>query len=348
LERAPVRLSGQDCGRGTFSQRHIVWVDQENEEKYIAINHMNPQQSLIEIVDSPLAEASVLGFEYGYSVTNPKALVLWEAQFGDFSNGAQVIIDQFISSGEHKWGRKSNLVLLLPHGFEGQGPEHSSARIERYLQLCAENNMRVVNCSTPANYFHALRRQVYSAERKPLIVFSPKTLLRHKMAVSSFNDMGEGTCFMSVLGDPDVHPSRATRVILCSGKIYYELLQKRVELGAGSVALIRLEQYHPFPHNLLAETLAPYQKAEFFWCQEEPMNMGAWPFLDRRLEAVLHEIGAHTPYAHYIGRPEAAAPATGISERHAAEQDYIINHALVGFDHTVYGSQKEPKGIFGR
>ena len=338
-EKISVRLSGQDCGRGTFSHRHMVWVDQETEEKYIALNHQNSHQALIEVVDSPLAEASVLGFEYGYSLTNPNALVMWEAQFGDFSNGAQVIIDQFISSGELKWGRKSGVVLLLPHGYEGQGPEHSSARLERYLQLCAEQNMRVVNCTTPANYFHVLRRQLYSPHRKPLVVMTPKSLLRHKMAVSSFADMTEGTSFMSVIEDGEVNTSHVNRVLLCSGKIYYDLLQRRTELGLTSVALIRIEQYYPFPHHRLVDVLAPYHKAEIFWCQEEPMNMGAWSFLNHRLQAVLQDCDIFAKTLRYIGRPEAAAPATGLAERHNAEQDYILNHALKGMDHTLKAHQ---------
>lgn len=340
LEDIEVRLSGQDCGRGTFSQRHIVWVDQETEKKHIAINHITKTQKHIQVIDSPLAEASVLGFEYGYSVMHPNALVMWEAQFGDFSNGAQVIIDQFISSGEHKWQRNCGLVMLLPHGFEGQGPEHSSSRLERYLQLCGENNMSVVNCSTPANYFHVLRRQLYSDNRKPLIVITPKTLLRHKLAVSTLADMGEDTCFMTVLGDPVIKAANTRRVILCSGKIYYELLQKRNELNREDIAIIRLEQYYPFPHQRLADVLAPYRHADFFWCQEEPMNMGAWSFVDRRLEQVLHEIGAPEKSVHYIGRPEAASPATGVHERHEVEQSYIVNHALTGMEQTI------TKGLF--
>lgn len=327
LERVPVRLSGQDCGRGTFSQRHVVWVDQKTNQKYVSLNHMNAAQTYIEVIDSPLAEASVLGFEYGYSMTMPKSLVMWEAQFGDFSNGAQLIIDQFISSGEQKWGQTSGVVLLLPHGFEGQGPEHSSARMERYLQLCAQDNMRVVNCSTPANYFHALRRQVYAAEQKPLVVFSPKTLLRHKMAVSSLSQMSDKTAFQAVISDADVQANAVQRVVICSGKVYYELLQKRQELGNNTVALVRLEQYYPFPYQQLEDILMPFAHAEFCWCQEEPMNMGAWSFVDRRLELVLRDIGA-AGRVQYIGRPEAASPATGYQERHEAEQAHLINQAF--------------------
>jgi 2-oxoglutarate dehydrogenase E1 component len=328
LEGYPVRLSGQDCGRGTFSHRHAVWVDQETEEKYLPLNHIYQEQAKIEIVDSPLAEASVLGFEYGYSTADPYSLVLWEAQFGDFANGAQVMIDQFISSGEHKWYRLSGLVMLLPHGFEGQGPEHSSARLERYLQLCAEQNMRVVNCSTPANYFHALRRQIHSKTRKPLIVIAPKTLLRHKLAVSHFREMTGDTCFAPVIGDPSVKPNKVKRVILCSGKIYYELFQEREGRGLKDVALVRLEQYYPFPEKRLTEALKDYPNAEFIWCQEEPHNMGAWTFLDRRLERVLRAINAHQSQVIYVGRPEAASPATGNAARHEAEQSHIIRQAF--------------------
>jgi 2-oxoglutarate dehydrogenase E1 component len=252
-ENHVVRLSGQDSGRGTFSQRHAVLVDQETEEKYISLNHISTSQSHFEVWDSPLSEAAVLGFELGYSLAEPKALVLWEAQFGDFSNGAQVIIDQFVSAGEAKWLRMSGLVMLLPHGYDGQGPEHSSARPERYLQLCSENNMEVVNCTTPANYFHALRRQVHRLYRKPLIVFTPKTLLRHKLAVSTLSEFETGTCFKEVI--PDSLPASSTikRVILCSGKVYYDLLENREEAGIKDIAIIRLEQLYPFPHEKLVD-----------------------------------------------------------------------------------------------
>lgn len=338
LEGKRVRLSGQDVSRGTFSHRHGVWVDQQTEEKYVPLNHITSSQALFEVVDSPLAEASVLGFEYGYSLAAPHALVIWEAQFGDFANGAQVIIDQFISSGEHKWHRLSGLVMLLPHGHEGQGPEHTSARIERYLELCAQNNLRVINCTTPANYFHALRRQLRSETRKPLIVFSPKTLLRHPLAVSKFEDMVNGTSFQPVLNDESLTAQQKQkkegknnsikRVILCSGKIYYELYENREEQKLKDIAIIRLEQYYPFPHQHLMDALKPYAHAQFIWCQEEPENMGAWRFLDRRLESVLHEIGAKERRFKYIGRPEAASPATGNIRRHEAEQNLVIQQAL--------------------
>ncbi|WP_052046196.1 2-oxoglutarate dehydrogenase E1 component [Candidatus Paracaedibacter symbiosus] len=324
-----VRLSGQDVGRGTFSHRHSVWVDQETEEKYVPLNNISATQAKYEVIDSPLAEASVLGFEYGVSLADPDVLVLWEAQFGDFANGAQMIIDQFISSGEYKWNRLSGLVMLLPHGFEGQGPEHSSARLERYLQLCAEGNMRVVNCSTPANYFHALRRQLLGQTRKPLIVMAPKTLLRHKHAVSSLNDMVTGTQFTPVYPEKVVKPEEAKRVVLCSGKVYYELLQERDSLNLKDVALVRLEQYYPFPEQYLIEALKPYAQAEFIWCQEEPMNMGAWNFLDRRLDHILRRIGSKQTQFFYAGRVEAASPATGNGKRHEAEQLQLVHDALI-------------------
>ena len=329
VEGRRVRLSGQDVGRGTFSHRHSVWIDQETEVKYIPLNHINDHQSRFEVIDSPLAEASVLGFEYGVSLADPEVLVLWEAQFGDFSNGAQVIIDQFITSGECKWNRLSGLVMLLPHGFEGQGPEHSSARLERYLQLCAEGNMRVVNCTTPANYFHVLRRQLCGETRKPLIIMAPKSLLRHKLAVSSFAEMETGTTFTPVFGDKMIKKSAAKRVIICSGKIYYELLQQREALGLQDIVIVRLEQYYPFPEEALIECLKPYASCEFFWCQEEPMNMGAWTFLDRRFDYILRRIGSKQTQFYYAGRPSAASPATGNSKRHEAEQTKLLQDALI-------------------
>jgi 2-oxoglutarate dehydrogenase E1 component len=328
LEGNPVRLSGQDSGRGTFSQRHAVWVDQETEHRHVPLNHLQSNQALFEIVDSPLAEASVLGFEYGYSISSPHFLVMWEAQFGDFANGAQVIIDQFVSSGELKWLRLSGLVMLLPHGYEGQGSEHSSGRLERFLQLCAESNMRVANCSTPANFFHLLRRQIRSDIRKPLIVMTPKATLRHPLAVSSLQDMDEGTHFIPVITDPVVTPDKAQRVVLCSGKIYYDLLEEREKQQINNITLIRLEQYYPFPHKALAAALKPYRSAQFIWCQEEPLNMGAWTFLDRRLEGVLTESGFTQTRPIYIGRAPSASPATGVLSRHQAEQKQLIAEAL--------------------
>lgn len=323
-----VRLSGQDSGRGTFSQRHAVLRDQQTEEKYISLNHLSTKQAHFEVWDSPLAEASVLGFELGYSLAEPEALVLWEAQFGDFGNGAQVIIDQFIAAGETKWLRMTGLVMLLPHGYEGQGPEHSSARLERYLQLCGEDNMEVVNCTTPANYFHALRRQMHRNYRKPLIIMTPKSLLRHKLATSTLSDFETGKYFLKII--PDVLPlsSPYQRVILCSGKVYYDLLEKREAEGIKDIALIRLEQLYPFPHEELVEILKPHTNADVIWCQEEPMNMGAWTYLDRRLETVLIAANLVQKRPIYVGRPEAASPATGLLSRHLFEQNLLVSLAL--------------------
>ena len=329
-EGIPVRLSGQDCGRGTFSQRHAVLRDQVDERKFTPLQHIGEAQGRVEIIDSPLAEASVLGFEYGYSQTEPHALVMWEAQFGDFANGAQVVMDQFISSGESKWLRMSGLVMLLPHGYEGQGPEHSSARLERYLQLCGEDNMQVVYPTTPANYFHALRRQVRREFRKPLIVMTPKSLLRHRLCVSGLDELAEGSSFHRVNPEVDeiAEGAAVRRVVLCSGKVYYDLLQHRREEGLRDVALLRVEQLYPFPEGTLAEELARYPEAEIVWCQEEPRNMGAWTFVDRRIEAVLEEIGGKARRPRYVGRREAASPATGLLTRHNFEQKALVAEAL--------------------
>jgi 2-oxoglutarate dehydrogenase E1 component len=327
-EGKTVRLSGQDSCRGTFSHRHAVIIDQENEDRYIPLNNLNVEQATFEVIDSPLAEASVLGFDYGYSTANPDALVIWEAQFGDFANGAQVIIDQFISSAEKKWLRLSGLVMLLPHGMEGQGPEHSSARLERYLQLCAEDNMQVVNCTTPANFYHVLRRQLHSEWRKPLIVMTPKSLLRHKSAVSYLKDMGENTYFKRLITDDMV--KKSSRVVLCSGKVYYDLLEAREAKKNDQVAILRLEQYYPFPEGSLTEALKSYGDVPLVWCQEEPCNMGAWGFLDRRLESVLKKLKNTHNRPYCVGRKEAASPATGIAGRHEKEQAAIIEAALFG------------------
>ncbi len=329
-EGTPVRLSGQDCGRGTFSQRHAVFVDQQSEQKYIPLANVKPGQANFEIIDSPLAEASVLGFEYGYSLAEPHCLVLWEAQFGDFANGAQVIIDQFIAAGESKWLRLSGLVMLLPHGYEGQGPEHSSARLERYLQLCAEDNMQVVNCTTPASYFHVLRRQMRRKIRKPLIVMTPKSLLRHKLAVSKLADFGPGSSFHRVLFDgsgigPD---DTIKRVVLCSGKVYYDLLEARDERKLNDdVVIIRLEQLYPFPAQPLADDLGRFKQAEVVWCQEEPMNMGAWCSVAPGIEEVMGKLRMNGR-PRYVGRAAAASPATGLASRHAKEQARLIDEAL--------------------
>src|SRR6201986_1970942 len=297
-EGVPVRLSGQDSTRGTFSQRHSAFVDQNTEERYYPLQHLSDNQGCFEVIDSLLSEEAVLGFEYGYSLAEPKALVLWEAQFGDFANGAQVVMDQFISSGEMKWLRMSGLVLLLPHGYEGQGPEHSSARLERYLQLCAQDNMQVCVPTTPANYFHMIRRQMHRPFRKPLIVMTPKSLLRHKRAVSFLSDMGSSNSFHRVLRDQaEVVPGATTvklvqdadikRVLLCSGKVYFDLMEEREKRNESRIQILRLEQLYPFPDNVLGEELKRFPKAEIVWCQEEPKNQGAWSFVAPRLEDLL-------------------------------------------------------------
>ena len=327
-----VRLSGQDSGRGTFSQRHAVLTDQENEAKYIPLQHVAAKQAPFEVLDSPLSEAGVLGFEYGYSLAEPNALIMWEAQFGDFANGAQVVIDQFISSGEAKWLRMSGLTLLLPHGYEGQGPDHSSARLERYLQMCGEDNWQVCNLTTAANYFHALRRQVHRNFRKPLIVMTPKSLLRSPEVASRLDDMGPGTSFHRVIAEIDklAPDDKIRRVVLCSGKVYFDLLHARRERKFDDVAILRIEQLYPFPVKTLATALARYKNAELVWCQEEPQNMGAWHFVDRRIEAVAAKLDLKGKRAAYAGRPEMAATATGLLRRHNAEQARLVEQALSG------------------
>lgn len=331
-EGIPVRLSGQDSGRGTFSHRHAVMVDQNDERRFVPLNAIAENQARFEVIDSPLSEASVLGFEYGYSLAEPNALVLWEAQFGDFANGAQVIVDQFISSAESKWLRLSGLVMLLPHGYDGQGAEHSSARPERYLQLCAEDNMHVVNCTTPANYFHVLRRQLRRNFRKPLILFSPKSLLRHKLAVSDLADMAEGTRFHRVLPEIDrLAPDKEIRrVVFCSGKVYYDLLEERRRRGIDNIALVRIEQFYCWPRQAVLNNIARYPRAEIFWCQEEPANMGAWTFVLPRLANILDELLRDGGLPTYVGRPASAAPATGSYKKHVAEQARLVNDALAG------------------
>ena len=325
-----VRLSGLDSGRGTFSQRHAVLYDQETEARYIPLNHIRDGQAQFEVIDSPLSEAAVLGFEYGYSLADPRSLVLWEAQFGDFANGAQVIIDQFIASGEAKWLRMSGVVLLLPHGYEGQGPEHSSGRVERFLQLCGEDNIQVCNLTTAANYFHALRRQVRRNFRKPLVVMTPKSLLRNPEVAARLADMGPGTSFHRVFGEVDTlaADSKIRRVLLCSGKVYFDLLHARRERKIDDVAILRVEQLYPFPTKPLAELAAVYRNAEFVWVQEEPENMGAWSFVDRRIEKTLSSLDIKAKRARYVGRPEAAATATGLLKRHAAQQARLVDEAL--------------------
>ena len=323
-----VRLSGQDSGRGTFSQRHAVWVDQKTGEKYIPLCHVDGAR--FEVRDSPLSEFGVLGFEYGYSLADPKTLVLWEAQFGDFANGAQSIIDQFIAAGEAKWLRASGLVMLLPHGFEGQGPEHSSARIERYLQLCAEDNMQVANCTTPANYFHILRRQMRRDFRKPLVMATPKSLLRHKLAVSKLADFTGDSHFRRIMSDLNPPAQGDTRrLVLCSGKLAYELMEARDGAGDLGVEVVRIEQLYPFPSEPLVKRLKAMPKLQnLIWAQEEPKNNGAWFFVQDILEQCLAEAGFAGMRAQYAGRDSSASPATGLAKRHAAEQAALIASAL--------------------
>ncbi|HEY4264385.1 MAG TPA: 2-oxoglutarate dehydrogenase E1 component, partial [Micropepsaceae bacterium] len=333
----PVRLSGQDSSRGTFSQRHAALIDQETEERYIPLNHIREDQPEFEVVDSLLSEEAVVGFEYGYSLAEPKALVLWEAQFGDFANGAQVVIDQFIASGEMKWLRMSGLVMLLPHGFEGQGPEHSSARMERYLQLCADDNMQVAYCTTPANYFHVLRRQLHRNFRKPLILMTPKSLLRHKRAVSKLSEFGPGSSFHRVLWDDAETAPGSTitlvpneeirRVVLCTGKVYYDLLEEREKRNETRIQLLRIEQLYPFPGLALTDELTRFPNAEIIWCQEEPKNQGAWTFLAPNIEGVMEQLGRTGPL-RYTGRKASASPAAGQMSQHLAELKAFLNDAL--------------------
>ena len=338
LDGNRVRLSGQDSERGTFSQRHSVLVDQENENRYTPFNNIAPQQARYEVINSMLSEEAVLGFEYGYSLAEPKALTLWEAQFGDFANGAQVVFDQFISSGERKWLRMSGLVCLLPHGYEGQGPEHSSARLERFLQMSAEDNMQVANCTTPANYFHILRRQLKREFRKPLILMTPKSLLRHKRAVSRLEEMGPGSAFHRLLwDDAQQDPSGPTklvsdekirRVVLCSGKVYFDLFEDREKRGIDDVYLLRVEQLYPFPMKALVQELGRFRSAEVVWCQEEPRNMGSWYFVEPYLEWVLNQVGGESRRPRYAGRPAAAATATGLASKHLAQLKAFLDEAL--------------------
>jgi 2-oxoglutarate dehydrogenase E1 component len=338
-EGYPVRLSGQDSVRGTFTQRHSDLIDQTTEEHYTPLNNIRPGQAHYEVVDSALSEEAVLGFEYGFSLAEPNTLTLWEAQFGDFVNGAQVVIDQFISSGERKWLRMSGLVMLLPHGYEGQGPEHSSARLERFLQSCAEDNMQVLNCSTPANYFHALRRQMHREFRKPLVIMTPKSLLRHKRAVSNMADLAEGSSFHRVMVDGaeancDVggitltSDDKIKRVILCSGKVYFDLIDARAKAGRDDVYILRLEQFYPWPHKSVSQVLARFRNAELVWCQEEPKNMGGWTFIDPWLELTLERIDVKAKRARYVGRPASASTAAGLMSRHLKELETFLAEAF--------------------
>ncbi|MFK4792019.1 2-oxoglutarate dehydrogenase E1 component [Sphingobium sp. ZW T5_29] len=323
-----VRLSGQDSGRGTFSQRHAVWVDQDSENKYIPLSTV--PHGRFEVLDSPLSEYGVLGFEYGFALADPKSLVLWEAQFGDFANGAQIIFDQYICSSETKWLRSNGLVCLLPHGYEGQGPEHSSARLERFLQLCAEGNIQVANCTTPANYFHILRRQMLRPFRKPLIMMTPKSLLRHKLAVSTAQDFQGNTHFMRILSDINPAPDAETkRLVLCSGKVAYDLMEARNAAGDKNTQVVRIEQLYPFPAEALAVRLKRMTNLEeVIWCQEEPRNNGAWSFVEPYIEEALAQAGRAPMRARYAGRKASASPATGLAKRHVAEQGALVADAL--------------------
>ena len=334
-----VRLSGQDSGRGTFSQRHAVLRNQDNHVRYIPLNNISKEQKNFEIIDSLLSEFAVLGFEFGYSLSEPETLVLWEAQFGDFANGAQVIIDQFITSGESKWGRASGLVMLLPHGYEGQGPEHSSARLERFLQLCAGQNIQVVNCTTPSNYFHVLRRQMHREFRKPLIIMTPKSLLRHKKCISNISEFSKKSTFHRVLEDDAYskisnllelkkRDDKIKKVVMCSGKIYYDLIEAREKYKNNEVTFVRIEQLYPFPAKTLAKILKRYTKAKFIWCQEEPKNMGAWNTVRNYIDRTLEMINFEGISVKYVGRKATSSTATGNLNKHLAQQKEILEKIL--------------------
>ena len=348
-----VRLSGQDSKRGTFSQRHSAIIDQETEERFYPLYNITQnsiefgvskiggkldisQKTQFEVIDSMLSEYAVLGYEYGYSLAEPNCLTLWEAQFGDFVNGAQIMIDQFISSGEKKWLRMSGLVMLLPHGYEGQGPEHSSARLERFLQACAEENWIVANVSTPANYFHILRRQMHRHFRKPLVIMTPKSLLRNKLAVSSLKDFTNGSSFHRILKDDGEtsndfklnDDSKIKKVVICSGKIYYELFMERNKRNLKEVYLLRLEQLYPFPSQSMIKELSRFENAKITWCQEEPRNQGGWFFVEPILELILGHISHSSGRADYAGRQSAASPATGLAKQHIEQQGKLIDQAL--------------------
>ena len=328
FEGHPVRISGQDVGRGTFSHRHAALHNQKDGSTYIPLQHLYEGQPRFDLYDSFLSEEAVLAFEYGYATTMPNALVVWEAQFGDFANGAQVVIDQFITSGEHKWGRLCGLTMLLPHGYEGQGPEHSSARLERYLQLCAEHNIQVCVPTTPAQVYHMLRRQAIRPLRKPLVALTPKSLLRHKLATSTLEDLTQGS-FLTVIPEIDqIDPGKVERVVMCSGKVYYDLLDKRRNEGRDDIAIVRLEQLYPFPEDDLAEVLAPYQNIKnIVWCQEEPMNQGAWYCSQHHMRrvAVAHK---KELFLQYAGREASAAPAVGYASMHAEQQEKLLQDAF--------------------
>ena len=334
-----VRLSGQDSGRGTFSQRHAVLRNQDSHQRYVPLNNISKNQKNFEIIDSLLSELAVLGFEFGYSLSEPETLVLWEAQFGAFANWAQIIIDQFISSGESKWGRASGLVMLLPHGYEGQGPEHSSARLERFLQLCAGENIQVVNCTTPSNYFHVLRRQMHREFRKPLVIMTPKSLLRHKKCVSNITEFSKKSTFHRVLED-DVYSKidnllelkkrddKIKKVVMCSGKIYYDLIEARENFKNYNVTFLRIEQLYPFPVKTLANILKRYAKAKFIWCQEEPKNMGAWNTVRNYIDRTLEIVDFGDKSVKYVGRKASSSTATGNLNKHLAQQKEILEKIL--------------------
>ncbi|MFJ2450068.1 2-oxoglutarate dehydrogenase E1 component, partial [Pseudomonas sp. NPDC087626] len=328
FEGHPIRMTGQDIGRGTFSHRHAVLHNQKDAGTYIPLQNLYEGQPRFDLYDSFLSEEAVLAFEYGYSTTTPDALEIWEAQYGDFANGAQVVIDQFITSGEHKWGRLCGLTMLLPHGYEGQGPEHSSARLERYLQLCAEHNIQVAVPTTPAQIYHLLRRQVIRPLRKPLIVLTPKSLLRHKLAISTLEDLAEGS-FQTVIPEIDAQdPKKVERIVLCSGKVYYDLLEKRRAEGRDDIAVVRLEQLYPFPEDDLNEVLAPYTNLKHIvWCQEEPMNQGAWYCSQHHMRRI---VGNHNKalVLEYAGREASAAPACGYASMHAEQQEKLLQDAF--------------------
>jgi 2-oxoglutarate dehydrogenase E1 component len=323
-----VRLSGQDSGRGTFSQRHAMWIDQTTERKYIPLTTL--PHGKFEVYDSPLSEYGVLGFEYGFASADPKTLVCWEAQFGDFANGAQIIIDQYVAAGEAKWLRANGLVMLLPHGYEGQGPEHSSARLERFLQLCADDNLQVCNITSPANYFHLLRRQMLRSFRKPLIIMTPKSLLRHPMAKSSADEFTANSHFKRILSDRmDIADAKVRRLVLCSGKVAYDLMEAREKEALKDVSIVRLEQLYPFPGEPLAIRLKKMTNLqEVIWCQEEPRNNGAWFFVESKIEQALADAGHKGMRPRYAGRCAAASPATGLASRHAEQQAALVAEAL--------------------
>ena len=337
-EGFPVRLSGQDSERGTFSQRHSVLIDQESEARYLPYNNIRDGQARYEVINSMLSEEAVLGFEYGYSQAEPNALTVWEAQFGDFANGAQVVFDQFVSAGERKWLRMSGLVCMLPHGYEGQGPEHSSARLERYLQMCAEDNMQVVNCTTPANFFHVLRRQIKRSFRKPLIAMTPKSMLRNKRAVSALSALSSGSSFHRLLWDhAETHKGekiklardeKIRRVVICSGKVYYDLYDEREKRGIDDVYLLRIEQLYPFPLKALVKELTRFKRADVVWCQEEPKNMGAWSFVEPYIEWVLGQVGGKAKRPRYAGRPASAATASGLMSKHLAQLKAFVDECF--------------------